>query len=75
MTGRLDVRAAVRDRIERGIVALAPDAPNPEQLAEIALSALADGCEWLMSLAEEYQQRAHTAEATLAELRAERSAR
>lgn len=71
MSGRLDVRAAVRDRIERGIVALAPDAPDPEQMAEIALSALADGCEWLMSLAEEYQQRAHTAEKALAELRAE----
>ena len=75
MSDRFDVRAAIRDRIERGIRALAPDAPNPEQLAEIALSALSDGAEWLMSLAEEYQQRAHTAEAALAELRPERSAR
>lgn len=74
MADRLDVRAAVRGRIERGIRALNPDTPNPEQTAEIALSALADGCEWLMSLAEEYQQRAHTAEKALAELRAERSA-
>lgn len=75
MTAQLDVRAAVRGRIERGIRALNPDAPNPEQMAEVALSALADGAEWLMSLAEEYQRRAHTAEKALAELRAERSAR
>lgn len=75
MTERLDVRAALRDRIARGIRALAPEQRDPDTLAQAALDALDDGCEWLTSLAEEYQQRAHRAEAALADLRAARRTR
>ena len=71
MTG--DLRARVRAAISAQATARGLD-PDRNETATVPLDAAADavmaalgeGCEWLMSQAEQYQARAHAAEQELA---------